>query len=432
MFVKQFFVICLLAATSVKAANISMNVTDCLLQTVKFSNVILGADDVISPIYKNSNLPYPCDISTIHTVTFSRSSLYYLPPIIFTTFLNLQKLWFENTDLEEIRPNTFQNAKKLTSIYFQFSNIKILPAYAFVGAPLQTIYFSKSNKNSTIDPNAFRGLKALTEIQFYSTNMTAIQKTSFVDSPNIINIMLNAHKINFVDPSAFATLKSLQVLSLAVNELTSLDKTLLRNNANLNMIYLNVNQLTTLDDSFFMYNPKLRSIDLSENFFTSISANLFANNPGLVEVTITHNRLTSLPATLFQKNLALQHINLFYNPLTALDKNLFSKNKQLRKIILQYNKLNAIFDTTFSGLTQLKSLNLLNNVCINQNFEGASAATIVSALAKCDANAKVNSAPNCDNYVTQMKNLSGIINSVNAVLANLSQALGQFGKITSN
>jgi hypothetical protein len=79
------------------------------------------------------------------------------------------------------------------------------------------------------------------------------------------------------------------------------------------------------------------------------------------------------------------------NLLATLDKNLFSSNKQLTYIGLQINKLNAIFNTTFSGLTKLQSLGLFGNVCINANFEGANATTIMNALAKCDANANAKS-----------------------------------------
>jgi hypothetical protein len=119
------------------------------------------------------------------------------------------------------------------------------------------------------------------------------------------------------------------------------------------------------------------------------------------------------------------------NSLATLDKNLFSKNANLQHIFLQDNKLNAIFNTTFSGLTKLYGLNLLNNVCINKEFYGASPATIMSALAKCDANANANviPAPNCDKYVTAIKNLSGMISSTITALANLSQALTQITKI---
>jgi hypothetical protein len=162
---------------------------------------------------------------------------------------------------------------------------------------------------------------------------------------------------------------------------------------------------------------------------TSLGANLFANNPALVYLFLRGNRLVSLPATLFQKNTQLQQLLLSNNSLTALDKNQFANNKQLSYITFQNNKLNAIFNTTFSGLTNLKNLNLSGNACIDKDFDGATATTIMGALAKCDTNANTNPAPNCDKYVTAIKNLSGMISSTITALANLSQALTQITKI---
>jgi Leucine-rich repeat (LRR) protein len=429
-------VICLLAA-SVKA--IEINLDGCPSNSVSFSDLKLDAGDTIDSIRYSSicGLEDTTIYEYVFGVTISRSSLYYIPEIIFTTFPDLQMLWFDETVLQEISLNTFQQGSRIISVSFSRCTIKNLPAFAFASArSLQEIFISypNSNSNTMVDPNAFRGSNGLTQINVFDVNMTSIQKTSFVDSPNLARIVLDNSQINFVDPSAFATLKNLQLLSLGGNKLTSVDKTLIQNNLNLNWMNLRDNQLTTLDETFFIYNTKLRCIELSGNRFTNINANLFANNPGIETLNLDGNRLTSLPATLFQKLTLLSNVNLSNNALIALDKNQFTPNTHLVNIYLQNNKLNAIYNTTFSGLTKLYSLNLLNNVCINANFTVANQAAIVSGLAKCDANANANiiPVPNCDKYVTAIKNLSGMINSTIAALANLSQALTQITKIKDN
>jgi hypothetical protein len=160
MFVKQFFVICLLAATSVKAAYIALNVTTCDSQTIKFSNQAVGASDVVVFI---KNLPTPCNFSNVPNMEIVDSSLYSIPTILFTTFPNLQYLYIKNSDIQEIRSNTFQLASKLSHFYFLNRDIQKINANAFSGAnSLSLLYLQCYNSNTAIvDVNAFRGLPGL-------------------------------------------------------------------------------------------------------------------------------------------------------------------------------------------------------------------------------------------------------------------------------
>jgi hypothetical protein len=265
MFVKQFFVICLLAATSVKATNIVLN-ADWVINSIRdfntrgcvveFYQQKVGALDVVTSIKCSYSFPgpfynVPCDPSTVDSVIFSMSSLYYLPAMLFTTFPNLEKLVLENTDLTEIRPNTFQNAEKLNSITFKYCNIKNLPAYAFAAPHLQKIYIRKSKSKTIVDPNAFRGVPYLMDIEVSRANMTAIQNTAFIDTRYLERVLFQDSLINFIEPNAFAG--RLFTLGLRFNNLKTVDKALIQNDGGLKKIWLDHNQLTTLDDSFFKY-----------------------------------------------------------------------------------------------------------------------------------------------------------------------------------
>jgi hypothetical protein len=122
----------LLAACSVKASNIALNVDVCGVITpnriwnviyeyfMEFSQQKVGALDVVTSIkcsYSFRQTAFSnCDFSYVKNITFSLLSLYYLPAMLFTTFPRLQSLEFEETDLTEIWPNTFQNATSLYSI----------------------------------------------------------------------------------------------------------------------------------------------------------------------------------------------------------------------------------------------------------------------------------------------------------------------------
>jgi hypothetical protein len=382
MFVKQFFVICLLA-TSIKAANTVLNATECGYNNwgehyIHFTQQTVGANDVVVSIISKS--PTTCNFSTAIYASFYDSSLAFIPPILFTAIPNIWMFWVERSIIQEIRSNTFQSANKMVSFVFQYGSIQKIAANAFSNSyGLQSIFINFNSTNTIVDTNAFRGAPGRTALNFDSLNITSILKNKFIDNSNLFIIRMKNAQIKYIEPSAIAALKYLEYLWLPYNKLTTLDP------------------------------------------------NLFQNNSNLKEAVFNDNQLTSLPSTLFQNNAMLQRLDFSNNALTALDKNSFANNKQLQYINLQNNKLNAIYNTTFSGLTNLQTLNLKNNTCINENFHPYNATVVVSALAKCDANAIP--VPTCDKYVTAIKNLSGTINSTVAALAKLTQALTQITKI---
>jgi Leucine-rich repeat (LRR) protein len=487
MFVKQFFVICLLAATSVKAENVvfkldsakklgagnSLTVTSCTATDIVFQSQIVGVTDTIWGISHPG-----CNFATAQNILFKNSMLAYLPQMIFWAFPNMLKLDLTGTSLQELRPNTFQGANKLTEILIP-QVTKGLTANAFSGAlALQRLVVQcPYGYDATVDPNAFRGLKALTDLSATGFQISAIQSTTLIDSPNLSFLFIN--KVSAIDRTALSTLKGLFMLFLMGITSTTVDKDLLLNNTQLGHISMGYNMISTIDPGFFKTNVELEWINLSSNKFTTLPATLFANQPNLKGLELQLNQLSSIPATLFQKNVKIEGLHLRDNLLAALDKATFSTlinlkylylsnnrlaaldsatfsnnlkldtvdlagnllvtlaktqftpNTLLLNILLQNNKLNAIYNTTFSGLTKLSGLNLLNNTCINQNFNPVNAATVASALAKCDANANANAvpAPNCDKYVTAIKSLVATINSTITVLGNLAQALTQIANM---
>jgi Leucine-rich repeat (LRR) protein len=218
-----------------------------------FENQVLGANDVAT--FAVSPGLNPAKITVVYfNLQSSLSSIYYIPASIFTYFPNLSGLGFLEANLQEIRRNTFLNAKNLESFSSSKGNIPTLEADTFKGATKLSSLELGTNQMKSIDVNAFRGLPELNEL--------------FLDS----------NKLTTLDPQTFATLNSLKFFSLLNNQISSLDKDIFRKMVNLTNLYLGFNNLQTLDPTIFSNNKKLRYVSLNNNKINAISNQIFKNS----------------------------------------------------------------------------------------------------------------------------------------------------------
>jgi Leucine-rich repeat (LRR) protein len=88
----------------------------------RFSRVTIGQNETVSIRTNPENL----DVNTITLVQFRASSIHSVPSEIFTKFPNLK--WFDgfNQNIQEIRPDTFKDAKNLDRIDLRLGQLKVL------------------------------------------------------------------------------------------------------------------------------------------------------------------------------------------------------------------------------------------------------------------------------------------------------------------
>jgi carboxypeptidase N regulatory subunit len=189
----------------------------------------------------------------VSVVRFNGSSIYSLPAAIFTTFPNTNIMFATYIGIQEIKPNTFLNAAKLSQLYLYNNKLTTLPQDAFSGASNLVVLYVNSNQISTIDKNAFRGLSKVAAL----------------------SIAFNPLKT--LDPLTFSTLPLLQIIHLYSNGLTTLDENIFAYNTNLEVAHLAYNQLTSLPPNLFKYNLKLYFVLLQQNKITSLSYSMFSH-----------------------------------------------------------------------------------------------------------------------------------------------------------
>ena len=67
----------------------------------------------------------------------------------------------------------------------------------------------------------------------------------------------------------------------------------------------------------------------------------------------------------------LSIIDLRYNQIEELPNGIFENNLNLEQIDLQYNNIKYLGTGMFNSLTKLNEVYLMNNICLNENYNGA-------------------------------------------------------------
>jgi hypothetical protein len=94
----------------------------------RFSVKIAQSESVTIEMYPSNS-----DAEKIENVQFKSSSVYTIPPEIFTKFPNLKSLVAANQDIQEIRAETFVNAKNLIELDLHVNGISELRPDTFKG-----------------------------------------------------------------------------------------------------------------------------------------------------------------------------------------------------------------------------------------------------------------------------------------------------------
>jgi hypothetical protein len=130
-------IILLAAILSSLLANIMAETTtiECTVRTIfgllgcQFFYLTIEKDEAISI----ETDPEDADPSTILWVRFIESSIYTIPKEAFDKFPNTKILWAVQQNIQEIHPDTFENAKNLEEISLGYNKLTYLHKDTFKG-----------------------------------------------------------------------------------------------------------------------------------------------------------------------------------------------------------------------------------------------------------------------------------------------------------
>jgi Leucine-rich repeat (LRR) protein len=135
-----------------------------------FSGQTIEKNDVVSV----KTDPEEADANSVKAVQITESSIHSIPQEIFTRFPNLELFWSHKQNVQEIKPDTFANAKKLQVISLWENQLTFLHADTFKGLPNLEIIALFNNKLSALHPQMFSYLPKLTRLDLQ--NNTCIDK----------------------------------------------------------------------------------------------------------------------------------------------------------------------------------------------------------------------------------------------------------------
>jgi hypothetical protein len=95
----------------------------------EYYNVKIEANETVA-VY---SAPSSADVKKVYTVVFLESSIYSVPSEIFTKFPNLEDFRAKGQNIQEIKPNTFKNARNLKLITLSGNELTYLHRDIFQG-----------------------------------------------------------------------------------------------------------------------------------------------------------------------------------------------------------------------------------------------------------------------------------------------------------
>ena len=137
--------------------------------------------------------------------------------------------------------------------------------------------------------------------------------------------------------------------------------------ANMKKYLITNSGLKFIEREDFSPMSKLETLDLSNNLIEEIPEDTLFDLSELVDLFIENNKIKNLSGKLLSFAPEFQRLRASNNSLEILDSDFFSSNPSLKIVSLDNNKLHKI-QVDFNPFGNLKKIDLLNNPCVNTNF----------------------------------------------------------------
>ncbi len=183
----------------------------------------------------------------IKKVVFASSSIYQIPPEIFSTFVNLKVLEMIGQNVHVIKLNTFVNAKNLEELNLGTNFIEEIGENTFAGLTNLKILELRANRIRSVHKDAFKNCVHVTRIGIAEGNqIREIHPETFYYNTNLISLSLDYNRLKTLHKNTFVKNEKLERLWLHFNQLSALSNTMFSHLKNLNLLNLEKNNCVNI------------------------------------------------------------------------------------------------------------------------------------------------------------------------------------------
>lgn len=193
----------------------------------------------------------------IRVVSFDSSSIFLLPPEIFSTFPNVQTLKLGGQRVDRLQEDLFDNARNLKILHLNSNNI---PGNIFRGAEELTEIYLFSNGITEVGPDAFKNLRKLEVLYLNDNKLTQLHPNLLSDSSQLRFIFLDRNEINFVPRNLFSQNLNLVAVHLQQNNIKAISHTMFSYLKSLDVLYLFSNNC--INNSYLNASSKFQQIEI--------------------------------------------------------------------------------------------------------------------------------------------------------------------------
>ena len=267
--------------------------------------------------------------NVLQTLVLSYSAVGDISPEAFSVLSSLRNLYLDNTELREIKADSFVGLDSLTFLDISGTHLN---GYNFSGSGLRKLHIlnmSYSQYLFKMKSYGFSGLDQLTDLIIDYGNVEMLEVCAFCGLHNLKRLSMQNLQFERIDEKAFSGLASLEVLDLTEAGISYLNKSLFTGMTSLKSLTLDYNNL---------------------NKSSRVSPNTFTVLPNLTYLSMEYCKLSS-DCGLFRNLAKLTTLSLMGNAGINLKDDAFVGCSNLTTLILSDINTMTLLPTALNNLT---------------------------------------------------------------------------------
>lgn len=143
---------------------------------------------------------------------------------LFQNCQKVDKIWIEETDLEELPEDIFKYLKKLVWLYLDRNQISNMPSNIFKSLINLIVLDLSSNQIQELNPKWFESFRSLTNLWLSDNKIQELPKSVFARMRKLQDLDLNRNQLTVIHSSSFGFLGRMNRISLRDNKVNEIDE----------------------------------------------------------------------------------------------------------------------------------------------------------------------------------------------------------------